>query len=74
MQLMLPIEYNGRPLPRSKIILRAEKLQDSGSESFNLQLQMKGRTLAKKDWFGKSDPYVQFCRLRPDGTYDIVYV
>ena len=74
MQLTLPIEYNGRSLPRSKMILRAEKLQESGSEDFSLQMQMKGRALAKKDWFGKSDPYVQFCRLRPDGTFDVVYV
>jgi hypothetical protein len=74
MQLLLPIEYKGRPLPRSKMILRAEKLQDPGSATFNLQLKMKGKSLAKKDWFGKSDPYVQFCRLRPDGAFDVVYV
>ena len=36
-------------------------------------MQARGVKLAKKDWFGKSDPYLQFCRLRPDGTYDIVH-
>jgi hypothetical protein len=74
MQLVLPIELNGRPLPLSKMILRAEKLAEAGGEDFVLQMQVKGRALAKKDWFGKSDPYMQLCRLRPDGTFDVVYV
>jgi hypothetical protein len=72
MQLVLPVELNGRPLLRSKIILRSEKLDQAGTEDFSLQLHVKGRALAKKDWFGKSDPYMQICRLRPDGTFDIV--
>jgi hypothetical protein len=74
MQLVLPMERDGRPLLRSKMILRAEKLGETAGEDFSLQLVVKGRALAKKDWFGKSDPYMQFCRLRPDGTFDIVYV
>ena len=72
MQLVLPIHHNGTALARSKMILRAEKMNDAGSEDFTLNLHVKGRTLAKKDWFGKSDPYVQFCRCRPDGTFDVV--
>jgi hypothetical protein len=74
MQLVLPMERDGRVLLRSKMILRAEKLGEAAGEDFDLQLAVKGRALAKKDWFGKSDPYLQFCRLRPDGTFDIVYV
>ena len=74
MQLVLPMEHNGRSLLRSKMVLRAEKLGEAGGEDFSLQLSVKGRSLAKKDWFGKSDPYLQLCRLRPDGTFDIVYV
>ena len=73
MQLVLPMERDGRVLLRSKMILRAEKLGEAAGEDFDLQLAVKGRALAKKDWFGKSDPYLQFCRLRPDGTFDIVY-
>jgi hypothetical protein len=72
MQMTLPIEYNGRPLPRSKLILRAEKLTGSDEEDFLLLVAARGNALAKKDWFGKSDPYAQFCRLRPDGTFDVV--
>jgi hypothetical protein len=74
MQLVLPMERSGKILARSKMILRVEKLGEAAGEDFTLQLAIKGRALAKKDWFGKSDPYMQFCRLRPDGTFDIVYV
>jgi hypothetical protein len=71
-QLILPVEVNGRPHPRSKVIIRAEQL--GGSSGVCLaNVQVKGVKLAKKDWFGKSDPYLQFCRIRPDGTFDVIY-
>lgn len=71
-QLTLPIEVNNRPHPRSKIIIRIEQLGGSSGVSL-VNVQVRGIKLAKKDWFGKSDPYLQFCRSRPDGAFDIVY-
>lgn len=71
-QQILPLDVNGRPHPRSKIIIRVEQLGGSGGVCI-ANVQARGVKLAKKDWFGKSDPYLQFCRLRPDGTYDIVH-
>ena len=70
--LSMPLEINGKPHPRSKIIFRIEQLGGSSGVSL-ANMQVRGVKLAKKDWFGKSDPYLQFCRLRPDGTLDIVH-
>ena len=97
-QLIMPLEVNQRPHPRSKIVIRIEQLGGSSGVSL-ANIQARGVKLAKKDWFpptfifrspittpqtpnelrallhrfGKSDPYLQFCRLRPDGAFDIVY-
>ena len=71
-QLIMPLEINSRAHPRSKIVIRAEQLGGS-SGTFLASVQVRGVKLAKKDWFGKSDPYLQFCRARPDGTFDTVH-
>jgi hypothetical protein len=71
-QLILPLDVNNRPHPRSKIIIRIEQL-GGGMGVCLVNVQARGVKLAKKDWFGKSDPYLQFCRLRPDGMHDIVH-
>ena len=41
MQLVLPVELNGKPLPKSRMVLRAEKLAENGGESYVLNLQVK---------------------------------
>jgi hypothetical protein len=71
-QLIMPLEINSRAHPRSKIVIRAEQLGGS-SGTYLASVQVRGVKLAKKDWFGKSDPYLQFCRARPDGTFDTVH-
>jgi len=49
-----------------KLIVRAEELRESREIYF---LQFKGKKLDKKDFFGKSDPYLVFYRLRSDGQW-----
>ena len=57
-QQILPLDVNGRPHPRSKIIIRVEQLGGSSGVCI-ANVQARGVKLAKKDWFGKSDPYLQ---------------
>jgi len=38
-----------------------------------LTLRFEGKKLDKKDWFGKSDPYLSFYRRNADGSTTIVH-
>jgi len=49
-----------------QIAVTAEELATSGVS--DLTIQFSGRHLAKKDLFGKSDPYLIMLRKKPDGT------
>lgn len=51
----------------SQLIIRADEL-DSGQKE-NLYFVCHGRGLDKKDFFGKSDPYLEFFRFLSDGRY-----
>ncbi|KAK3577893.1 hypothetical protein CHS0354_008288 [Potamilus streckersoni] len=64
-----------RPLIRTggncgKIIVRAEELANC-KELFTLQF--KGINLDKKDFFGKSDPYLEFSRANEDGSFTLTH-
>jgi hypothetical protein len=49
-----------------KIIVRAEEVRPSRDV---VHLQLRGHKLDKKDFFGKSDPYLNFFRLTNDGSW-----
>ncbi|XP_052780643.1 copine-8-like isoform X1 [Mya arenaria] len=53
-----------------KIICRAEEL---GNCKEVIHLQMKGSQLDKKDFFGKSDPYLEFQRANEDNSFTVVH-
>ncbi len=48
-QLIMPLEVNNRPHPRSKIVIRVEQLGGSSGVSL-ANIQARGVKLAKKDW------------------------
>ncbi|QQP48625.1 Copine8like, partial [Caligus rogercresseyi] len=52
------------------LLLRSEELVSCKDE---VLLKFIGRKLDKKDFFGSSDPFMEFYRSSEDGTYDIVH-
>ena len=38
-----------------------------------LELQLLGKKLDKKDWFGSSDPFLVFSRTNEGGSYTVVH-
>jgi hypothetical protein len=48
------------------IIMKVEEMTTSKSK---LKVQFRCENLDKKDFFGKSDPYLEFYRLREDGSW-----
>jgi Ca2+-dependent lipid-binding protein len=52
------------------ITVTAEEI--SGNNQL-LELQFSAKGLDKKDFLGKSDPYLDFARQNPDGTYSAVH-
>lgn len=71
-----------RPLKQSKenkraigingtMTIRAEELSQNPSSSLSPQFAAVG--LDKKDFLGKSDPYLEFSKQNPDGTFTPVY-
>ncbi|XP_053377222.1 copine-8-like isoform X1 [Mercenaria mercenaria] len=59
-----PTKNNG------KIIVRSEEL---GSNKEVIHMQMKANNLDKKDFFGKSDPYLEFMRVNEDNSFTVVH-
>uniref|UniRef100_A0A914DCL5 C2 domain-containing protein n=1 Tax=Acrobeloides nanus TaxID=290746 RepID=A0A914DCL5_9BILA len=57
--------------PRSRIIIHAEEIDEGQKES--LRFHIHGRSLDKKDFFGKSDPFLKFYRLNSDESRQLVY-
>ncbi len=53
-----------------RIILRAEEVSDVRG---NVRLQLRGHSLDKKDWFGKSDPYVVISRRSNAGAVTVIH-
>ncbi|XP_078340073.1 copine-8-like isoform X1 [Crassostrea virginica] len=52
------------------ILLRAEELNKCKEE---VTLHFRASHLDKKDFFGKSDPYLQISRVNEDGSYTVVH-
>lgn len=62
--LLGPVAKNG------DIIIRAE--EESNCKEI-ITLQFKANKLDKKDFFGKSDPYLEFQRSNEDGSFTVVH-
>ncbi|KAM5156592.1 copine-3-like [Mantella aurantiaca] len=60
---------NGRPAPRGTITIFAEEIKDNRV----VQFEAEARKLDKKDFFGKSDPYLEFYRQTDDGRWQMVH-
>lgn len=59
------------PVPKNgDIIIRAEELSNCKEI---VTLQFKANKLDKKDFFGKSDPYLEFQRSNEDGSFTVVH-
>lgn len=54
-----------------KIILRA--VEESGTKDQMLKMKMSGSRLDKKDFFGKSDPYLEFSKVMSDGGTQVTH-
>ena len=52
------------------LLIRAEEVSDSKDV---VTFCLSGKGLDKKDWFGKSDPYLEFQRCNEDNTYTVVH-
>ncbi|XP_062612152.1 copine-8-like [Saccostrea cucullata] len=52
------------------IIVRGEELSNCKEE---ITLHFRASHLDKKDFFGKSDPYLQLSRVNEDGSYTVVH-
>lgn len=57
-------------LKSSYLIITAEEL---GIDKDEVILEMSGFKLDKKDFFGKSDPFLEIYKLTDTGNYTLVY-
>ncbi|XP_072267063.1 copine-3 [Pyxicephalus adspersus] len=60
---------NGRPAAKGTITVFAEEIKDNRT----VQFEMEARKLDNKDFFGKSDPYLEFYRQGDDGRWQMVH-
>ncbi|KAJ9592629.1 hypothetical protein L9F63_015702, partial [Diploptera punctata] len=67
-KLTLPLL--GLPGNKGLLIVVAEELEVSRDE---VLLQFSGRNLDRKDWFGKSDPFLELYKVGEDGDYRVVH-
>lgn len=61
---------DGRLTGNGSIVVTSEEL--SGCKD-DLELQFMGKKLDKKDFFGSSDPFLQFMRSNEGGNYTLVH-
>ncbi|XP_059147710.1 copine-3-like isoform X2 [Physella acuta] len=61
---------NGRPAGQGTITIRTEEIKE-GTES--TLLTFRASKLDKKDFFGKSDPYLEIHRAALDGSWQMVH-
>jgi Ca2+-dependent lipid-binding protein len=59
-------KQKGHNIPRATITVRCEELSENKDY---INIQVAGDKLQKMDLFGKSDPYLQFFRVREDSTW-----
>ncbi|XP_058383858.1 copine-2 isoform X2 [Diceros bicornis minor] len=60
---------NDKPAGKGLITIAAQELSDNRV----ITLSLAGRRLDKKDLFGKSDPFLEFCKLGDDGKWMLVH-
>nr|XP_023401817.1 copine-3 [Loxodonta africana] len=60
---------NGRPAGNGTITISAEEIKDNRVVLF----EMEARKLDNKDFFGKSDPYLEFHKQTSDGNWLMVH-
>ncbi|MBN3285758.1 CPNE2 protein, partial [Polyodon spathula] len=60
---------NGKPAGKGTITITAQELSDNRV----ISMSMAGRKLDKKDFFGKSDPYLEFHKQGDDGKWMLVH-
>ncbi|KAF7225033.1 copine 2 [Nothobranchius furzeri] len=60
---------NGKPAGKGSITITAQELSDNRI----ITLTLSGRKLDKKDFFGKSDPYLEFHKQGDDGKWMLVH-
>ncbi|CAL8259959.1 unnamed protein product [Merluccius merluccius] len=60
---------NGKPAGKGTITITAQELSDNRI----ITLSLSGRKLDKKDFFGKSDPYLEFHKPGEDGKWMLVH-
>uniref|UniRef100_A0A671VV19 Copine-2 n=1 Tax=Sparus aurata TaxID=8175 RepID=A0A671VV19_SPAAU len=60
---------NGKPAGKGSIMITAQELSDNRI----ITLTLSGRKLDKKDFFGKSDPYLEFHKQGEDGKWMLVH-
>lgn len=60
---------NGKPAGKGSITITAQELSDNRI----ITLTLSGRKLDKKDFFGKSDPYLEFHKQGEDGKWMLVH-
>lgn len=54
----------------SSIIISAEELSSNNDE---VVIQLRGQNLDKKDWFGKSDPFLEIYKTTENGEFVLVH-
>jgi hypothetical protein len=67
LDLIHPKHRNGT---NGSMIISCEELSMCKDE---LELQLLGKKLDKKDWFGSSDPFLVFSRTNEGGSYTVVH-
>lgn len=55
---------------QSYILISAEELSSNNDE---VALQFKGQNLDKKDWFGKSDPFIEIYKTTESSDFVLVH-
>jgi len=63
-----PLDYQGRNYGSISI-----QAQEQGGMQKSVAMTLKGVKLDKKDWFGKSDPFLEFHRQLLDGSYALAH-
>ncbi|XP_053323189.1 copine-3 [Spea bombifrons] len=63
------VQKNGKPAGKGSITIYAEEVKDNRVVEF----EVEARKLDNKDFFGKSDPYLEFYRQTEDGRWQMVH-
>ncbi|XP_065287262.2 copine-8-like isoform X5 [Dermacentor albipictus] len=64
------LQMSGLPGNCGTILLTVEEVLDCKRV---IDMQWQGKKLDKKDWFGKSDPFLEFYRVSEDNSYTAVF-